>query len=143
MKIHIKNNRWTPGGFPNTPEGEEVFTITRERFDHAIAPFPGLRDNLDVFIDWDIDHFNQSMVDAEVLLTWDLPTKNLSGVAPNLKWIHCIGAGVEHMLPMDWIPEGVTLTNNKGRTCGESRGVRFNGGINVAFTYTGSDHQPA
>jgi phosphoglycerate dehydrogenase-like enzyme len=54
------------------------------------------------------------MRDAEILLTWDLPTENLAEVAPRLKWIHCIGAGVEHLCPMDWLPEGVTLTNNKG-----------------------------
>ena len=35
-------------------------------------------------------------------------------IAPRLKWIHCIGAGVEHLCPMDWVPEGVTITNNKG-----------------------------
>lgn len=113
-KVHIKNNRWAPGSFPNTPEGEEVFTITRERFDTAIAEFSGMAEQLDVFIDWDTDHFADSMRDAEVLLTWNLPMENLAEVAPKLKWIHCIGAGVEHMLPMDWLPEGVTLTNNKG-----------------------------
>ena len=114
IKIHVKNNRWTPGGFPNTQEGEEVFTITKERFDQSIAKFQGLAEGLDVFIDWDIDNFDSSMADADVLLTWDLPMENLARVAPNLKWIHCIGAGVEHMLPMNWIPDGVTLTNNKG-----------------------------
>jgi phosphoglycerate dehydrogenase-like enzyme len=113
-KIHIKNNRWAAGSFPNTPEGEEVFTITRERFDTAISEFRGLNDNLELFIDWDTDHFASSMADADVLLTWDLPTQNLASIAPNLKWIHCIGAGVEHMLPMNWIPDGVCLTNNKG-----------------------------
>ena len=113
-KVHIKNNRWAPGSFPNTPEGEEVFTITRERFDAAIAEFSGMAEQLDVFIDWDTDNFTESMRDAEVLLTWNLPMENLAEVAPKLKWIHCIGAGVEHMLPMDWLPEGVTLTNNKG-----------------------------
>ena len=51
---------------------------------------------------------------AEVLLTWDLPTENLAEIAPKLKWIHCIGAGVEHLCPMDWVPDGVTITNNKG-----------------------------
>ena len=30
FKIHIKNNRWKEGSFPNTPEGEKVFTITNE-----------------------------------------------------------------------------------------------------------------
>ena len=114
VKIHIKNNRWAPGSFPNTAEGEEVFTITRERFDKAIAEYSRISENLELFIDWDTDNFTSSMADADVLLTWDLPTENLANIAPNLKWIHCIGAGVEHMLPMDWIPQGVTLTNNKG-----------------------------
>lgn len=114
MKIHVKNNRWAPGSFPNTPEGEEVFTITKERFDNTLEEFDGLGDGVEVAIDWDTDNWESSMSDADVLLTWDLPTENLGEIAPNLKWIHCIGAGVEHMLPMDWIPQGVTITNNKG-----------------------------
>ena len=114
MKIHVKNNRWAPGSFPNTPEGEEVFTITQERINSVLEDFPDLKGKAEYFIDWDNDNFNNSMADADVLLTWDLPMDNLSEVAPNLKWIHCIGAGVEHMLPMDWLPEQVTLTNNKG-----------------------------
>lgn len=114
VKVHIKNNRWADGSFPNTPEGEEVFTITRERLAEAVSQFDGIGEKIDTFIDWDTDNFNSSMADADVLLTWDLPMENLAEVAPNLKWIHCIGAGVEHMLPMDWIPSGVALTNNKG-----------------------------
>ena len=114
IKVHVKNNRWAEGSFPNTPEGEEVFTITRERFDAALAEHSDLEGKIDAFIDWDTDNFASSMADAEVLLTWNLPTENLAEVAPNLKWIHCIGAGVEHMLPFDWLPQGVTLTNNKG-----------------------------
>ena len=114
MKVHVKNNRWAPGSFPNTPEGEEVFTITQERIDIVLEGFPDLKEKLDYVVDWDADNFTSSMADADVLLTWDLPMDNLAQVAPNLKWIHCIGAGVEHMLPMDWLPEQVTLTNNKG-----------------------------
>ena len=114
MKVHVKNNRWRPGSFPNTPEGEAVFTITRERIDTALAEFPDLAGKVEFFIDWDTDNFTSSMADADILLTWDLPTANLTRVAPHLRWIHCIGAGVEHMLPMTWLPEQVTLTNNKG-----------------------------
>ena len=54
------------------------------------------------------------MRDAEVLVTWDLPTANLAELAPKLKWIHIIGAGVEHLCPMDWLPDGVTVVNNRG-----------------------------
>ena len=114
MKVHVKNNRWQPGSFPNTPEGEAVFTISRERIDAALTNFPDLVGKVDYFIDWDTDNFTSSMVDSEILLTWDLPTENLSSVAPRLRWIHCIGAGVEHLLPMTWLPGQVTLTNNKG-----------------------------
>ncbi len=113
-KVHVKNNRWAPGSFPNTPEGEAVFTITQERIDTVLANFPDIADQLEFRIDWDTDNFEQSLNDCDVLLTWDLPTDGLGPMAPNLRWIHCIGAGIEHMLPLDWLPEAVTLTNNKG-----------------------------
>ncbi len=54
------------------------------------------------------------MAEAEALVTWELPTDNLAARAPNLEWIHIIGAGVDHMAPFDWLPKGVTLTNNSG-----------------------------
>ena len=62
----------------------------------------------------DTDHWAESMATAEVLVCWSLPTENLAEVAPNLKWIHIIGAGVEHLNPMNWVPPGVQLVNNKG-----------------------------
>ena len=114
IKVHIKNNRHAPGTFPNTASGEEVFTITRERFNLAAKDYPKVADKLTVFIDWDVDNFAASMADAEVLLTWNLPTENLAKVAPKLRWIHITGAGVEHLTPMTWLPPSVTLVNNKG-----------------------------
>jgi phosphoglycerate dehydrogenase-like enzyme len=114
IKVHVKNNRWREGSFPNTDEGERVFSITRERFEDAARGFPNLAGKLDVTIDWDTDNFAGSMRSVDVLLAWDFPTKDLRNVAPKLKWIHIIAAGVEHLCPMSWLPEGVTLTNNKG-----------------------------
>ena len=114
IKVHVKNNHAGPDTFPSTPESEPVFTISIEKFQTRIQHYPDIAPQLEVFVDWDTEHWAQSMQSAEVLLTWDLPTENLARVAPNLKWIHCIGAGVEHLCPMDWVPEGVTITNNKG-----------------------------
>ncbi len=114
IRVHIKNNRWTEGSFPNTPEGEEVFTITGERFAETLANFPGLQGKIEPFIDWDEENWASSMAETDVLLTWNLPTDRLAELAPKLRWIHCIGAGVEHMLPMDWLPGSVALTNSKG-----------------------------
>jgi phosphoglycerate dehydrogenase-like enzyme len=42
------------------------------------------------------------------------PRFDLARRAPNLRWIHIIGAGIEPLLPLDWLPRGVTLTNNSG-----------------------------
>ena len=114
VKVHVKNNHASPDTFPPTVEGEAVFTITRERYEAEVARYPDLAERLDVFIDWDLDHFEESMKSAEVLVTWDLPTVDLARVAPRLRWIHIIGAGVEHLCPMDWLPPGVTVVNNRG-----------------------------
>ncbi|MEO1494584.1 MAG: D-2-hydroxyacid dehydrogenase [Pseudomonadota bacterium] len=114
IRVHVKNNRWAPGSFPNTPEGEDVFTITEERFNAALSRFPNLAGRVEAFFDWDEDTFQSSIAKSHVLLCWNLPTAGLAEAAPNLRWIHCIGAGVEHMLPLSWLPEHVKLTNNKG-----------------------------
>ena len=114
FKIHIKNNRWKEGSFPNTPEGEKVFTITNEHLKKSLIDFPHLEKKIETFIDWDEDNFSDSMKTSDILLTWNLPTNNLEQIAPKLKWIHCIGAGVEHLSPFDWLPGKVVLTNNKG-----------------------------
>ena len=114
VRVHIKNNHAGPDTFPSTPESELVFTISMEKYQASAAKYADIAKQLDVFIDWDTDHFEESMNSAEVLLTWNLPTVNLAEIAPKLKWIHIIGAGVEHLCPMDWVPEGVRITNNRG-----------------------------
>ena len=114
IKVHIKNNHASPDTFPPTPEGEEVFTITRERYEACASRYLDVASRLNVVIDWDLTNFAESMETAEVLVTWDLPTQNLRAMAPNLRWIHIIGAGVEHLCPMDWLPENLTVVNNRG-----------------------------
>src|SRR5262249_4565207 len=42
------------------------------------------------------------------------PLRTLAEAAPKLRWIHIIGAGIEPLLPLDWLPDAVTLTNNSG-----------------------------
>ena len=110
IKVHVKNNHASPETFPSTPESESVFTTTPERWAEAAKRHPDVAQHVDVFIDWDCDNFTRSMRDTEVLYAWDFPTRDLAKIAPNLKWVHIIGAGVEHLCPMDWVPEGVLTT---------------------------------
>jgi phosphoglycerate dehydrogenase-like enzyme len=42
------------------------------------------------------------------------PLQCLASAAPQLRWIHITGAGIEPLLPLRWLPKGVTLTNNSG-----------------------------
>ena len=114
IKIHVKNNHWAAGSFPTDAEGEKVFTIKNSHFEKAFEKFPEIKEKVEIFIDWDEDNFNSSMSNSDILLTWNFPTLNLKKVSPNLKWIHCVSAGVEHLLPLEWMFEGLILTNNSG-----------------------------
>jgi len=104
LHVHIKNNR----------AGDLVFRTTPERYAAAEKRHADVTPYIETCIDWDLDNFYPSMAHANVLMTWDLPTERIREWAPNLKWIHIIGAGVEHLAPFDWLPRGVTLTNNAG-----------------------------
>lgn len=114
IKIHIKNNHGRPGTFPCDLEGEKNFTITREHFEKALENVQEIKDKIEFFIDWDVDNFNSSMSNSEILLTYDFPTNNLKSIAPNLKWIHCTAAGVEHLFPFDWTYDDLKITNSSG-----------------------------
>jgi len=114
IKIHVKNNHWAPDSFPTDAEGEKVFTITKSHFDKAFEKFSKIKEQVEIFIDWDEDNFKSSMSNSNILLAWNFPTLNLKKISPNLKWIHCISAGIEHLHPLNWIFEGLILTNNSG-----------------------------
>ncbi len=114
LRVHVKKNHASAETFPPTIEGEEVFTITAEKFQVACEKYPQIAEQIEVFIDWDLDNFQRSMETADVLVTWDLPTADLATIAPKLRWIHIIGAGVEHLWPMTWLPQRITVVNNRG-----------------------------
>jgi phosphoglycerate dehydrogenase-like enzyme len=69
----------------------------------------------------DFTDLGRQLATAEVLVTSSdairdprFPRAHLAAAAPRLRMIHLIGAGVEGVLPLDWLPEGVRLTNNSG-----------------------------
>src|SRR5215218_4380237 len=50
---------------------------------------------------------------ADVLIGWTFPRAVLKRT-PDLSWLHVIGAGVDHLEPLDWVPAGARLTNSSG-----------------------------
>ncbi|SMF72156.1 D-2-hydroxyacid dehydrogenase [Candidatus Pelagibacter sp. HIMB1321] len=114
IKIHIRNNHWKEGFLPCDEEGEKNNTITKEEFEKGLSRYPEIKDKIEYLIDWDDDNFKSSMKTADILLGWQFPTQNLKEIAPNLKWIHVISAGVNHLSPFNWMKEDLVLTNSSG-----------------------------
>lgn len=54
------------------------------------------------------------MKTADILVGYSFPTENIASYAPNLRWIHFISSGVEHVSPFTWVPKGMKLINNRG-----------------------------
>ncbi len=114
IKIHIRNNHWKEGFLPCDQEGEKHSTITKEEFEKGLNQYPEIKDKIEYLVDWDEDNYLSSMKEADVLLGWQFPTKNIREIAPNLKWIHIISAGVNHLSPFDWMKDKLVLTNSSG-----------------------------
>lgn len=104
IRLHIENVR----------EMDLVYKITQDRYDAAAARHKRLARRIDVSVAQDPKGFDKAIADADILVGWRFDRTNLAERAPNLKWIHMTGAGIEHVLPLDWLPPGAVLTNNRG-----------------------------
>jgi phosphoglycerate dehydrogenase-like enzyme len=91
-----------------------VFQMTPERYEAAAERHGDVAGRVEASIATDFEGFDALIREVDVLVGWRFPRENLAQRAPKLKWIHIWGAGVEHLLPLDWLPRGVVLTNNSG-----------------------------
>ena len=114
IKIHIRNNHWKTGSLPCDLEVEKNSSVPKDLFESKLNKYPEIKNKVKYLVDWDDDNWISSMKDADILLAWDFPTKNLNKIAPNLKWIHIVSAGVNHLYPFDWIKNDLVLTNSSG-----------------------------
>ena len=92
----------------------DVFEITQSRLDDALSRHPQIADKLRVTMASDGAGFAEAMQTAEALFAWTFPTNNLALNAPNLRLLQIQGAGINHLLPLDWVPDNVVLTNSSG-----------------------------
>ena len=113
MRLHIQNP-------PDTiPASAPSFAITQQQWDEALARSPDMA-GLVMTMAHDDPGFIAGVGDADVLLTWTkevrqrLPKGALPGVAPRLRIISCTSAGLDRLMPFDWLPGNVALLNNSG-----------------------------
>jgi phosphoglycerate dehydrogenase-like enzyme len=67
-----------------------------------------------VTVGWDGDILDSALKTADFMINSSPPKERLRERAPRLKWIQTTGAGIDGLLPLDWLPADVTLTNNTG-----------------------------
>ena len=104
VHLHIENTRALG----------EVFEVTKKRLRDVMKRHPGVADKVKVTIGYDGDIYDRAMKTADVLFGWSFDRKNLAERAPKLRWVHAHGAGVNHLLPLDWLPDKAVLTNSRG-----------------------------
>jgi glyoxylate/hydroxypyruvate reductase A len=92
----------------------DVFEASPARVRAALAARPRLKGRVRVTIGYDGETFAEAMRTANALFGWRFDREYLAKMAPRLRWVHAHGAGVNHLMPLDWLPKGAVLTNSRG-----------------------------
>jgi phosphoglycerate dehydrogenase-like enzyme len=104
LHLHLESFRDRPAAFHLT---EADWQAARKRH-------PALARRLKVTIGWDGDIIEDALDTADFMINSSPPRERLRERAPRLKWIQTTGAGIETLLPLDWLPGDIALTNNSG-----------------------------
>jgi phosphoglycerate dehydrogenase-like enzyme len=104
LHLHLESFRKRPA----------LFHLTEERWRAAAQRHRALAKRLRVTIGWDGDIIGEALKTADVMINSNPPRENLRGRAPRLKWIQTTGAGIDNLLPLEWLPTDIALTNNRG-----------------------------
>jgi glyoxylate/hydroxypyruvate reductase len=98
----------------NSADVNEVFDISASRVRDALARYPHIAKRLRVSVGYGGDILERELASADAVYCWDFERRDLRRRAPKLRWVHVHGAGVSHMMPLDWLPPGAVLTNSRG-----------------------------
>jgi phosphoglycerate dehydrogenase-like enzyme len=88
--------------------------VEPENVESACRRHPALARRLKITIGFDGKDLAAAMQTADFMVNSNPPRENLRALAPRLSWIQTTGAGIDGLLPLDWLPEGIVLTNNSG-----------------------------
>ncbi len=95
-------------------ERTALFHLTEEYWQDAAKRHRALSKRIRVTIGWDGDIIDEALETADVMINSSPPQERLRERAPRLKWIQTTGAGIDGLLPLDWLPADIALTNNSG-----------------------------
>lgn len=104
FRVHIENSRSL----------QPVFIVFPDQYEAALARHPDIARVVKTTIGYDLENYAESMRDADAMIGYRFPKEGLAETAPKLKWIQILGAGIDYLLPLDWLPRHVALTTNSG-----------------------------
>ena len=104
LHLHLESFRKRPA----------LFHLTEARWRAAAKRHRVLAKRLRVTFGWDGDIIGEALRTADVMINSNPPREGLRRRAPRLKWIQTTGAGIDNLLPLDWLPRDIALTNNRG-----------------------------
>ena len=102
--VHVENSRSL----------RPVFIVHEDQYEAALERHPDVARLVRTTMGYDAENYDVSMKEADALISYRFPRDNLRERAPHLKWIQVLGAGVDYMLPLDWVPGDLMLTTNFG-----------------------------
>ena len=103
-----------------TDPAVDPFAITPEIVTQAAERHTKLAAGLEIRFARSGTDLGELISDVDILLGLDAPLSELSRRAPRLQWIHVLAAGVDRLLPLDWLPRSVVLTNSSGVHSGKT-----------------------
>lgn len=104
LHIHIENSRTMM----------PVFTVHPEQYEAALSRHPDIAKRIRTTWGSDQDIYQDAMQTADAMITYRFPHKSLASDAKRLKLLQVLGAGVDYLLPLDWVPAGIQVLTNSG-----------------------------
>ncbi|MPZ58333.1 MAG: hypothetical protein GEU91_17930 [Rhizobiales bacterium] len=91
-----------------------LFAVTADMLAAAEERHPSVKGRWTPTFGSDCAGFEQNIAEADALFGWRFPKERIAAIAPKLSWIQLTGAGVDHLLPLYWLPPHIDLANAKG-----------------------------
>jgi phosphoglycerate dehydrogenase-like enzyme len=104
FRIHIENSRSLM----------PVFIVRPDQYEPALARHPDVAKCITTTWSFDRDNYSGPAATADAMISYRFPKDTLKTDAPKLKFLQVLGAGVDYLLPLDWVPKGVTVLTNSG-----------------------------
>lgn len=104
LHLHLETNSKRPA----------LFHLTEEKWAAAAKRHRAAAAKLHVTIGWDGKILDDALKTADFMINSAPPKERLRERAPKLKWIQTTSAGVDALVPFDWLPKDIAFTNNTG-----------------------------